>query len=101
MLIHQKHVDAKSSWRLPCDLARLKKSHLLFHLLRQHIAQINGLGVVPGPHQLDRAHEGEVVCDDLSQLGEVPAIPLETIQRVGTVCKLMQERIFQADQLHV
>ena len=51
------------------------RSHLLFHLLRQHVAQINRLGVVPGPHQLHSAHEGEVVCDDLSQLGEVPAVP--------------------------
>merc|ERR1719402_1729435 len=49
--------------------------HLLFHLFRQHVAQINRLGVVPGPHQLHSAHEGEVVCDDLSQLGEVPAVP--------------------------
>ena len=55
--------------------------HLLLHLLRQHIAQVDSLGVLPAPHQLHRADKGKVVRDDLSQLREVPAVPGHRIMR--------------------
>ena len=51
--------------------------HLLLHLLGQHVAQIDRLGVFPRPHQLHRPHKGQIVRDDLSQLGEMPAVPEE------------------------
>ena len=49
--------------------------HLLLHLLRQHVAQVDRLSVLPAAHQLHRADEGKVVRDDLSQLVEVPTVP--------------------------
>ena len=49
--------------------------HLLLHLLRQHVAQINGLGIFPRPHQLHSPHKGQVVRDNLAQLRKMPSIP--------------------------
>ena len=49
--------------------------YLLLHFLRKYITQINGFSIFPRPHQFHSPHKGQVVCDDLTQLREMPAIP--------------------------
>ena len=52
------------------------------HLLWQYSREIRRLGVVPGPHEVNRPDEGDVVRDDLSQLGDVPAVPLPALREI-------------------
>lgn len=49
--------------------------HLLLHLLGQHIGQIGGRHSVTRSHQFDRLDERNVIGDQLSQFGEMPAVP--------------------------
>mgnify|MGYP006864124307 CR=1 FL=1 len=49
----------------------------MVYLLWQNIGEIHGLGIVPGAHDLHAADVGEVVRDDLAQLGEMPAVPVQ------------------------
>ena len=49
----------------------------MVYLLWQNIGEIHGLGIVPGAHDLHATDVGEVVRDDLTQLGEMPAVPVQ------------------------
>ena len=74
------HLDIKFSIKnfsliYHSEFIRTASFYLLLHLLGQHVAQINRLGIFPRTHQLHGSHKGQVVCDDLAQLGEMPAIP--------------------------
>jgi hypothetical protein len=45
------------------------------HLFWENIREVSVLGILSDAHHIHSAHKGQVVRHNLSQLGEMPAVP--------------------------
>jgi len=70
---------------------------LLLDLLGQHVRQVGGGRVGPQAHHLHRPDEGQVVHDDLSHFGKMPAVPLAAAHDV--IVQLLVQVVQQRDSL--